>query len=94
MNSTGKRARKADAPRPVEARAASVSPQASCQDELHMMPLSLNNLLENELPAEQSGSVSPTWSFLSSLNGCENTDGTVEAAKENPVALGDQIELN
>lgn len=89
MNSTVKRARKADAPRPVEAGAPSVSPQSSSQDELHMMPLSLNNLLENELPAEQSGSVSPTWSFLSSLNG-----STVEATKENPVALGDQIELN
>ena len=89
MNSTVKRARKADAPRPVEAGAPSVSPQSSSQDELHMMPLSLNNLLVNELPAEQSGSVSPTWSFLSSLNG-----STVEATKENPVALGDQIELN
>jgi len=84
MNSTAKRARKVDAPRPVEARAPSVSPQSSSQDELHMMPLSLNNLLENELPAEQSGSLSPSWSFLSfsSLNGSENPDGTVEATKE------------
>ena len=67
MNSTVKRARKADAPRPVEAGAPSVSPQSSSQDELHMMPLSLNNLLENELPAEKSGSVSPTCSFFDDL---------------------------
>ena len=82
MNTTVKRARKADAPRPVEASVPSVSPQASRQDEQAMTPVSFvfDDLQAPQAPVESSRGGSPTPSLLSSLYGMDEIDGTIESS--------------